>query len=50
MDVFIYAVLKPLLLLAVWAALVIPIALILNRVIPDGKVKRFLFKRRGTRY
>jgi hypothetical protein len=38
--------LKPLAYLVVWAAIVIPIALLLRRLIPDGRVKRFLYKKR----
>jgi len=38
--------LKPFLVLAFAALIVIPIKLALERVWPDGPVKRFLFRRR----
>jgi hypothetical protein len=38
--------LKPFIALALFALLVYPIAWAIDKVIPNGKVKRFLYKRR----
>ena len=45
-DSFLAAALRPILMLAVFAAIVIPIRLLLEKIIPNGKIKEFLFKRR----
>ena len=47
MHTFLLVSAKPL-ILAVFGMLVIVIAWILNRLIPEGPVKRFLFKQRGA--
>lgn len=37
--------LKPFIALALFALLVYPIAWVFNKIIPEGKIKRFLFRR-----
>jgi hypothetical protein len=39
--------LKPLIVLIVMAGIVYPLTLLVSRAMPDGKVKDFLFKKRG---
>lgn len=46
MEAFLSGMFRPLLLLLLFAVVVIPLTMLLWRVIPDGKIKRFLFKRR----
>lgn len=47
MDVFAWAILlKPLGFLVLWGLVVIPIALLIRRLLPDGRVKDFLYKKR----
>ena len=43
---YLAALLKPFIALALFAFLVYPVAWALDKLIPDGKVKRFLYKRR----
>lgn len=45
MDSFIGGVLRPIFVIAVWAGLVIPLYLLAKKYIPEGKIKRILFKR-----
>lgn len=47
MDVVAWAIfLKPLGFLVLWGLVVIPIAILIRRLLPDGRVKDFLYKRR----
>lgn len=47
MSAFLVAVARPLLYLFIYSVAVYWIAKLLWKIIPDGKVKRFLWKRRG---
>ena len=47
MDLVLLAVLRPLLFLLLWGVVVYWIAAGLYKIIPDGRIKSFLFRRRG---
>lgn len=49
-SAFLVALVRPLLYLFVWCVAVYWIAKLLYKIIPDGKVKRFLWKRRGLQH
>jgi len=40
-------ILKPFIALALFAFVVYPIAWVINKIIPEGRVKNFLFRRLG---
>lgn len=47
MDVFLLGLLRPILFLVLWVCVVYWITRLVWKLIPDGKLKTFLFKRRG---
>jgi hypothetical protein len=47
-TVAVMAFLRPVLYLILWVCVIYWVKLFLWKIIPNGKVKEFLFKRRGT--
>lgn len=45
-DAIWVGILKPLFVLVFFALIVIPLRLLIGRLLPDGKLKQFLFKKR----
>lgn len=45
-SVFWAQLLKPLLTLVLWGVIVIPVALLIRRALPEGRLKDFLYKKR----
>jgi len=46
MTIALAAILRPLLYVLIWGAIAIPLAFLLRRFIPPGKIKEFLYKER----
>ena len=47
MTIFLATMIRPFLMLFLLACIVWPITWVINKYMPDSKLKRFLFKQRG---